>query len=103
MRGGGGGLDFNNPSNGVVGNVMNLLRQSAYMMQQTGDATLTLAILSRSFQKRLHKHVGKPDPFTGHAFAGQQLAAADPPDSVGHRSRRRKERQTTATEVLTTR
>lgn len=90
-------------TNGVVGNVMNLLRQSAYVMQQTGDTTLTLATLSHSFQKRLHKHVGKPDPFAGHTVAGQQLAAPDPPESVGHRSRRRQEKQATAADVLTTR
>lgn len=95
---------------GVVGNVMNLLRQSAYVMQQTGATTpsspsgqaLTLSVLSHAFRKRLHKHVGKPDPFAGYACAGQQSAFSDPPDSVGHRSRRRKERQATAAEVLTT-
>lgn len=90
-------------TNGVVGNVMNLLRQSAYLMQQTGDATMTLDILSRSFQKRLHKHVGKPDPFATQTFTGEQLVVADPPDSVGRRSRRRKKRQATAADVLTTR
>jgi hypothetical protein len=90
-------------TNGVVGNVMNLLRQSAYVMEQTGGTTLTLAILSHSFQKRLHKHVGKPDPFDGSLCAARHLAASDPPESVGRRSRRRKEKQTTAAEVLTTR
>ena len=90
-------------TNGVVGNVMNLLRQSAYRMQQTGETTLTLAILSHSFQKRLRKHVGKSDPFTGRSFQAYRPAATDPPDSAGNRSRSRKKRQITAAEVLKTR
>lgn len=90
-------------TNGVVGNVMNLLRQSVYLMQQRGDTALTLAILSHAFQKRLRKHVGKPDPFASHAFAKQQPAAADPPDSVGCRSHRHQKKQVPAPNVLTTR
>lgn len=90
-------------TDGVVGNVMNLLRQSAYMMEQTGDMTLTLAILSHAFQKRLHKHVGKADPFDRPLCAAQHTTVSDPPESVGRRSRRRKQKPTTAAEVLTTR
>jgi hypothetical protein len=90
-------------TNGVVGNVMNLLRQGTYLLQQTGQTTLTLALLSRSFQKRLQKHVSKSDPFTTDLSAMPQLAAVDPPDSTGNHSRQRRPKQMTAAEVLKTR
>lgn len=90
-------------TNGVVGNVMNLLRQSAYTMELTGETALTLAILARSFEKRLCKHVGKANPFTESAFPAQPQAVPDPPDSTGHRSHRRQARKPTAADVLKTR
>lgn len=77
-------------TNGVVGNVMNLLRQSAYTLQQSEQTTLTLKILSRSFRKRLRKHVGKEDPFTPQSFITPPSVSNDPPDSTNNRARRRK-------------
>lgn len=93
-------------TNGVVGNIMNLLRQSAYLAQETGETTLTLSILSSAFGKRLRKHVGRADPFlrplseVGPAYSP---IAADPPESTNNRSRRRKPKSLTAREVLKTR
>lgn len=89
-------------TNGVVGNVMNLLRQSAYLAQQRGETTLTLKLLSASFQKRLAKHVNKADPFASPSFAAPPMATSDPPSSIGNRSRRRKPKSWAAADVLKT-
>ncbi|MBP8060092.1 MAG: TniB family NTP-binding protein [Chloroflexi bacterium] len=93
-------------TNGVVGNMMNLLRQSTYLAQQTGQTTLTLAILSQAFRKRLGQHVGKPDPFltaSDPLFTVPQPLATDPPDSTGQRRWRRWPQSPSVAEVLKTR
>lgn len=97
-------------TDGVVGNVMNLLRRSAYQAHKEGLDTLTLPVLAASYEKRLMKHVGKPNPFlSGSSHPSPHplipsspypLTPVDPPDSAGKRSRRRKERQPLARDVL---
>lgn len=49
---------------GVVGNVMNLLRYSANLAQQRRVERISLDILATTFQLRLAQHVRKRNPFT---------------------------------------
>jgi energy-coupling factor transporter ATP-binding protein EcfA2 len=95
-------------TSGVVGNVMNLMRASALQARMQKSESLTLSILSQAFDKRLRKHLaGRVNPFDVDAdqrFVAPPLApAADVPNSVGNRSKRRKKRQPTAADVLKTR
>jgi len=49
---------------GVVGNLMNLLRYSAWLAQQQHQEMITLPLLAAAFDKRLAKHIkGKTNPF----------------------------------------
>lgn len=50
-------------TDGVVGNVMNLLRYGAALAQSRQAATLTLALLAEAFTLRLAEHVRKANPF----------------------------------------
>jgi hypothetical protein len=93
-------------TDGVVGNVMNLIRFAALLAQEQEVETLTLSILSQAFTKRLHKHLArKANPF---ATLGNQhfVAPADVPinalGSTNRRSRRRQQKKPTAAEVLKT-
>ena len=77
------------------GNMMNLLRQSVYLAQETGQTTLTLSILSSAFGKRLRKHVGKADPFLrplDEMGTACPPKFADSPESTNNRSRRHKQK-----------
>lgn len=94
-------------TDGVVGNLMNLMRAAALQARKQGTHILTLSVLGRTFDKRLRKHLaGKVNPFD--VNAGQRFVApppmlvADPPESANNRSRRRKKRQPTAGDVLKT-
>jgi hypothetical protein len=91
---------------GVVGNVMNLMRYAALLAQKQGTGQLTLSILGLAFDKRLRKHMaGKINSFTvdaGRHFVAPQAAAANMPGSTNHRSKRSKKREPTAADVLTT-
>jgi hypothetical protein len=51
-------------TDGVVGNLMNLMLNTALMAGERGKSSLELVLLSLAFQKRLAKHLqGKEDPF----------------------------------------
>ena len=51
-------------TDGVVGNLMNLLRYAALMARQQDQAVLALPTLAAAFDKRLAKHLtGKVNPF----------------------------------------
>jgi hypothetical protein len=51
-------------TDGVMGNLMNLLRYSAWLAQQQHQGTITLPFLAAAFEKRLARHVkGKMNPF----------------------------------------
>jgi energy-coupling factor transporter ATP-binding protein EcfA2 len=55
-------------TDGVVGNVMNLIRFAMMLAGQRGSSDIDLAMLSLAFQKRLAKHLkGKIDPFSAPA------------------------------------
>jgi energy-coupling factor transporter ATP-binding protein EcfA2 len=94
-------------TDGVVGNVMNLLRFATFLAQRQGTTQLSLTILSQAFAKRLQKHMAKRlNPF---AVAADQLfippqpaPPSDPPDSTPKRSRRLKANQPSVTDVLKT-
>ena len=92
-------------TNGVVANIMNLLRYATMIANDNGRSVITLGILSTAFQKRLAKHVDKPNPFLkshGHRFTPPNTKPQDSPDSVGNRSRRRKAKLPNINQVLTT-
>ena len=94
-------------TNGVVGNVMNLIRFAALLAERQGLDQLTLATLSDAFTKRLYKHMAnKVDPFTTaptEQFIPSMTAPlSDPQHSTNKRSRRRKEKTPTASDVLKT-
>ncbi len=51
-------------TDGVVGNLMNLLRYSAWLAKQQSQETISLPLLAAAFEKRLSRHVkGKTNPF----------------------------------------
>lgn len=50
-------------TNGVVGNLMNLLRFAVVLAIQQQTDVLSLDILAQAFDLRLSEHVGKPNPF----------------------------------------
>jgi energy-coupling factor transporter ATP-binding protein EcfA2 len=97
---------FHYATAGVVGNVMNLIRFAALLAQKQGSETLTLAILSQAFVKRLHKHMArKTDPFavaTDQHFVAPLVTPTNDPGSTNQRSKRRRKREPTAAEVLKT-
>ena len=70
-------------TDGVVGNVMNLLRFAMLMAQTQGAEVLTLALLSQTFDKRLRKHMaGKVNPFAAdisQPFTGSPVFPLTPP------------------------
>jgi hypothetical protein len=94
-------------TDGVVGNVMNLLYMAAFKARKKGADQLTLAILNQTFAKRLNEHVPtKINPFIldpDQTFvAPQEISTPDPPGSVNNRAQRRRETGPAAAEVLTT-
>ncbi|HSH79635.1 MAG TPA: TniB family NTP-binding protein [Herpetosiphonaceae bacterium] len=78
-------------TDGVVANLMNLLRMAA-LLREPGGAPIDQAALSWAFQQRLAKHLrGKINPFEGDVAAPFLAPAATPVDreqAVGRRSRR---------------
>ncbi len=82
-------------TDGVVGNLMNLLRYAALVAQQEKREVVELPTLSRAFQSRLSKHLRqKVNPFDtplDQAFVAPAPSASEtpsPPESrrSGHRS-----------------
>ncbi len=94
-------------TDGVVGNVMNLIRFAALLAQERGIETLTLLILSQAFAKRLHKHLAqKANPFAtvgNQHFVAPSAILTNDLGSANQRSKRRQKKQPTAAEVLKTR
>lgn len=93
-------------TDGVVGNVMNLIRFAALLAQEQEVDTLTLSILSQAFAKRLHKHLArKANPFSTLGNQHFVAPAAVPTNALGstnRRSKRRQQKKPTAAEVLKT-
>jgi energy-coupling factor transporter ATP-binding protein EcfA2 len=93
-------------TDGIVGNVMNLMRFAALLAQEGEAKRLTLPILSSAFEKRLHKHMPqKVNPFTAdirRRFVTPQPRPHDAPNGTNRRSKLRKKREAEASAVLTT-
>lgn len=92
-------------TSGVVANIMNLLRYATMIASDNGRSVVTLGVLSTAFQKRLAKHVDKPNPFLqshGHRFTPPETRREDSADSVGTHSRRRNAKTPSIAQVLTT-
>lgn len=87
---------------GVVGNLMNLLRYSAWLTRQDNQESITLSTLAAAFDKRLAKHIKKKsNPFLAapnEAFIAAE-AANDERPATGTFSHR-KRRNPSAAEVL---
>jgi hypothetical protein len=88
-------------TDGVVGNLMNLLRYTALLTQQHNQDVITLSTLSAAFEKRLAKHIKKKNPFSADpdkAFIAQKTTNGIV--STKDKNSGRKRRQRTAAEVL---
>ncbi|MCC6607210.1 MAG: TniB family NTP-binding protein [Anaerolineae bacterium] len=85
---------------GVVANLMNLLRFAALLAQKEGEATLSLQLLDQAFNKRLQRHLIKPpNPFSTplkNILVGLQGKTSDSTSTV------KKSRTKSASEVLNT-
>jgi energy-coupling factor transporter ATP-binding protein EcfA2 len=94
-------------TDGVVGNVMNLMRFGALLTQKQGAGVLTLALLEQAFDKRLRKHMAKSvNPFTtdgNEHFAAPKSEPGSVPGDTGSRSGRRRRRNPKVSQVLTSR
>jgi hypothetical protein len=84
-------------TDGIVGNVMNLMRFAALLARRQESEALTLSLLSHAFDKRLRKHMAKRiNPFTADVnrhFSAPRIKPDDTP--------RRREGQWQASQVLT--
>lgn len=81
---------------GVVGNLMNLLRYAAWLTRQRNQEAMSLPTLATAFEKRLAKHVKKTtNPFL---TAPNEVFVAEPMDSDVSPTRMR--RQPSAADIL---
>ena len=87
-------------SQGVVGNLMNLLRYAAWLTRQQQGDTIALSTLAAAFDKRLSKHLKyQPNPFT--PASGEPIPLASPPPDASRASAKRtRTRRTSAAETL---
>lgn len=90
-------------TNGVVGNVMNLMRFATLLGELYSRNPLTLEIFSLAFQQRLVKHLrGKIDPFAEPAANRFTSPVADTEDSHSLSRRRAKVPKPSISQILTT-
>lgn len=92
-------------TDGVVGNVMNLLRFAALLCELQGQRDIGLAILSQAFQQRLAKHLSrKCDPFSESATVRFTPSVPAPPlePEKSPKGKRRSKRAPSIAETLTT-
>ena len=91
-------------TDGVVANMMNLLRHGAFLASNKDQTTLDLITLAEAFDTRLSKHLRyKVNPFEdrwGKTFVAPEDKLFNPVEGANNRSRRRKERLPTSGEVL---
>jgi len=91
-------------TDGVVANMMNLIRHAAFLASENDAAILSLTLLAEAFDTRLSKHLRhKENPFEaeyGKTFVAPEDELFDPPEGTGNRLKRRKNRLPTASEVL---
>jgi hypothetical protein len=92
-------------TNGVVGNLMNLMLNTAFLASKRGQSSLELGLLSLAFRKRLAEHLqGKVDPFAetvGAHFVPPAPVERPAPPGQGVNSG--KKRSSAVAAVLTTR
>jgi len=88
-------------TDGVVGNLMNLLRYAAWLARQDNQEAITLPVLAVAFDKRLAKHVKKKgNPFLAapnEAFVAEPNPNSENPTGAFPDNKRR---QPSAAEVL---
>lgn len=91
-------------TDGVVGNLMNLMRYAAMLAQEQGVETVGLSMLSDAFKRRLSKHLKqKIDPFVpswDFEFDAPERKPIDRSDSVNRRSRLKKKRESSISSIL---
>jgi hypothetical protein len=86
---------------GVVGNLMNLLRYAALIARQRQKNEVDLSILAAAFDKRLAKHLkGKVNPFEISERESFVAPAIDDARANVNQPGRRRERKPSATSVL---
>jgi energy-coupling factor transporter ATP-binding protein EcfA2 len=92
-------------TDGIVANLMNLIRSSVLLAHKASESHISLAALEHAFSKRLAKHMrGKVNPFTpehGHEFVPPPPPPANevqPEETKGRRGKRTPK----ASDVLTT-
>ena len=84
-------------TDGIVGNVMNLLRYGVALAQQREEDILSLEVLTQAFDMRLAEHVRKKSPFRPSGDPAR-LLSAQPAESASART----EENLSAADVLTT-
>lgn len=90
-------------TDGVIGNLMNLLLNTAVLAAEQGRESLELDLLSRAFQKRLAQHLrGKEDPFA--VAPEDRFTAPVTPSATAEKERKpRRRAQASVAATLTTR
>lgn len=90
-------------TNGVVGNIMNLLRFAAVLADKRGKNELSILLLNEAFNKRLLCHTMKQkDPFTKDINDLLPAELFGGIDGVDVRLKKRKERQPSIANILST-
>jgi len=91
-------------TDGIVGNIMNLLRFAALLAERADQEVLTVTLLDQAYNKRLKRHVLKEaNPFTSDLSNLTPTALTSRLDGAGNRSRPRKKRTSPVSSVLTNR
>jgi energy-coupling factor transporter ATP-binding protein EcfA2 len=92
-------------SDGIVANLMNMLRSAALYARDTAEDTLSLSTLDHAFNKRLAKHLpNKTNPFiAAHGDHFHVPIGVVGTDTSTTSTSRRKQREPSVGQVLTTR
>lgn len=91
-------------TDGIVGNLMNLMRYAALMTRQQEKTAIELPILAAAFNKRLSKHLrGKVNPFDrpgDERFVAPPLPSTNDANGEEKTSRRRKQHGPSVVDTL---
>jgi hypothetical protein len=84
-------------TDGIVGNIMNLIRRAALISRQKSKETLDLSSLSEAFHFRLERHMQqKANPFdfpSDHRFIPPEIDSPEQTNSIStHRTHRKKQK-----------
>ncbi len=92
-------------TDGVVGNLMNLMLNTAVLAVKQGKDSLDVGLLSLAFQKKLAKHLrGKTNPFAeavGGRFIVPEPSPLDKPSTTNKRGKRKRKREPSVAATLT--